>query len=325
MAFYGEPNEISRPRLRTAAVFALAPRHVRTWLVGREALLRSSPHGLETLEDGIRSWLGTRKPKTFAYFGPANDASLIGPAQTTFGYNHFLYIDVAPGWNGLYNKQTMTRLRESLKRQLAKQAYVVHRVVPDPANSRFVMFLTAKSTAYLPRFIQRTDKKNAVLEYFYDTQFEMLETLRARQRFRPLLASKLKEAYGLSSRGSFLPRVRFSTLFPRVKQTWEVQCGIDDLLNSTKNKEKLIRTSGIRSGKFERAMRTTRNFHNQEILKLSNLSNKPVLPRYASNQALFTQPLKRWVHKNTERNVPRGLGLGFGGLLPTPRLRKLKL
>lgn len=326
MAHFGEPVELTGPRYRTAAALALAPRHVRNWIFGREALLRYSPFATSTIETAVSAWLGrTSKPKSFAYFGPANDASLIGPAHATFGYDHFVYVDIAPAFDGLYDKQTMTKLQASLKRQIIKQGYEIHKITPDPANSRFLMYMR-KRVASLWR---GRNKKNVVLEYYYDTEFEMLETPRARQTYRPLLVSKLKKARALTCRGAALPRVRFATLFPCVTQTWYLDGGIEDLLNSPQNKANIVRKTGVRSEEFERKIQNARAFHDQETLTWNAAGNQPAMPRYAAQVPLFQTSPKRWILKKSSRknqsfadDVPQGLGLAFSGLLPTPLRRR---
>lgn len=311
MASYGQHPYHAQQYQRAVAALAIAPHHVRHWLIGREVLLRHSPQKTQAIETEIAQWLGKRK-KSLAYFGAANDASMITVTHSFYGYNHFVFIDSKPDlMNGFfYESQNLNMLQASFKKQLVKQqSYKLQKVILDPANSRFVMLFKH------PRF------GPVALEYYYDTSFEMLETPSNRRMYRPLLASKLKKVTGLTSRGAGLPRVHFRDVFPRVKQL--IDADFHSLLNSPANKKKLLKGLNNVGNQniFDHAVSNVNKRADRGQINLAGKPQSAFLERYEKQLPLFEPIFKEWYHTNAFWNKAYTLGRGLGRtkFLPTPR------
>jgi len=192
-------------------MLALAPQKVRNALLAREILLRGSARNSTTATAAINKWAPPRK--SLAYMGPAVDVFPIFQASQVMKYNHFVYVDSAPHVNGMYMLQTMGQMWKAIRFNLKVMNIEVAAEFHDPGNSRHVMLLHVKPRASAPR--PRPEK--LVLEYYYDTQFEFLES-KDRMLFRPMLMRKLRRAVGLVNEGAPLPRVTLKAVFPNVKE-----------------------------------------------------------------------------------------------------------
>lgn len=199
-------------RAQGVALMALNPT-----MYYRELLLRIVGTKSETIEAAIRRWAPPRK--SIAYFGPNSDTNAVRILSQMSKYNHFVHVDSAPGANGFYGASSMSRLWKVMQYNLQAIKIDIEREFHDPVQSRHVFFLRVRPTRNTPR----PRPERLVLEYYYDTPFEMIETnpkSKSRSYLRPLLMRKLRAVVGIMSWGAPMPSFRLRNVMPHLEENF---------------------------------------------------------------------------------------------------------
>ena len=176
------------------------------------ASLGNSP---QIIEKVIQAWQPLRR--TAVYFGPAADTSPIYPMSQEHKYARFVYVDSKPSANGFYGVNTLPKLWTVIATRLKNEKIAVVREFHDPPNHRHVMLLEVMARRGNPR--PRPEK--LVLEYFYDTPFDRLETRNGRAT-RKLLMCRLKTTDAALSTGAPVPQFKWATHMPKVKYNFGI-------------------------------------------------------------------------------------------------------